>query len=171
MENDQVQNNSEKLAETLLLHREWNFYVKRNHTEWFKQNFIFMNKVKTIKDMWQLLNNIDEKYTGLTNLFFMEYDIIPLWEENKNLWSNGGCWSTIIKGRTWIESMHEICMIVMGESVFDENEIKGICIVPVGTYHSIIKLWTTTNSQHIAAQLQNSLHNLNCCPPKFKAFS
>ena len=38
-----------------------------------------------IKDMWQILNNIPESLTGLTNIFFMENDIVPLWELDKTL--------------------------------------------------------------------------------------
>jgi len=163
--------NKEKLAlaESLSFHREWTLYVKSNKSDWKKENFKNIYKIKTIKDMWQVLNNIPECLTGLTNIFFMENDIVPLWELDKQLWSKGGCWSTIIKGTHWIDSMKEACMIVFGELLFD-LEIKGLCIVPVTLHHCIVKLWSTSSSEQTGTQLEKALEALNCCNPRFKSF-
>jgi hypothetical protein len=120
--------------------------------------------------MWQVLNNIPETFTGLTNIFFMENDIVPLWELDKSLWSKGGCWSTIIKGNHWFEAMKETCMVVFGESLFDDSEVKGICIVPVTPNHCIVKIWATTSSANVGSQLKKTLERFNCCTPRFKSF-
>ena len=159
------------LAESLALHREWAFYIKLNRSDWKVESFNKMYKIKTIKEMWQVLNNTTESLTGLANIFFMENDIVPLWECDKQLWSKGGCWSTIIKGTHWIDSMKEVCMIVFGESFFEESEVKGICIVPVATTHCIIKLWTPSDATNTGANLKSSLEKFNCCNPRFKAFA
>ena len=164
-------NELQNLAETLAFHREWTLYIKRNDRSWEKDNFKVFYKIKTIKDMWQVLNNTPDTLTGVTNIFFMENDVIPLWEENKELWMKGGCWSTIIKGIPWIDSMKEISMVVFGESIFSDNEVKGMCIVPVGFSHCIVKLWSTSSSEKIGKQLKQALEKLNCCQPRFKAFS
>jgi hypothetical protein len=158
-------------AESLFLHREWSFYVKSNKSSWEKESFIHIYKIKTVKHMWQLLNNISYEFTGITNIFFMQGDTIPLWEEDKKLWSGGGCWSTVIKGTDWTHCMKEICLIVMGETVFDDSTVKGICIVPVAANHSIIKLWTTSKAEEIGIDLTKSLHECNCCNARFKSFT
>jgi len=162
---------SENLAESLSFHREWTLYIKSNASDWKRENFKNVYRIKTIKDMWQLLNNIPESLTGLTNIFFMENDIIPLWELDKKLWSKGGCWSTIIKGNHWFEAMNEACMILLGESLFDDSEVKGLCIVPVTPNHCIVKLWATTSSANTGTQLKKSLERFNCCTPRFKSFA
>lgn len=159
------------VAESLSLHRDWTLYIKANNSDWKQENFKKFYKIKTIKDLWQVLNNIPESLTGLTNIFFMENDIFPLWELDKQLWSKGGCWSTIIKGSYWIDAMKEACMIVFGESLFDDSEVKGICIVPVTITHSIVKLWATSSSANIGNNLKTSLESFNCCNPRFKSFA
>ena len=163
--------NLKELAESLSFHREWTLYVKTNNTDWKKENFQNIHKIKTINDMWQILNNIPEYFTGLTNIFFMEGDTVPLWELDKQLWSKGGCWSTIIKGSHWIDSMKEVCMMVFGETLFDDSEVKGICIVPVTTNHCIVKLWVTSSSTNTGIDLKKSLERFNCCNPRFKSFA
>ena len=158
------------LAESLSFHRDWTLYIKINNSDWKKGNFKKIYRITTIKDMWQVLNNIPETLTGLTNIFFMENDIVPLWELDKPLWSKGGCWSTIIKENHWFEAMKEVCMVVFGESQFDDSEVKGICIVPVNPNHCILKLWVTTTSANIGTQLKKTLKIFNCCTPRFKSF-
>lgn len=158
-------------AESLFFHREWSFYMKSNKSSWRKENFIKMYKIKTVADMWRILNNISMKFTGNTNIFFMEGDTIPLWEEDKDLWLGGGCWSTVMKGSQWSDCMNEICSIVMGETVFDDRIVKGICVVPVAANHSIIKLWTTSDAKEIGVNLTKSLHECNCCNARFKSFA
>lgn len=145
-------------------------YIKLNTSTWEVDNFKSMYKIKSVKDMWQVLNNVPDSLAGVTNIFFMENDIVPLWEANVQLWSNGGCWSTIVKGPHWIKTMKEICITVMGESVFDDR-VKGICIVPVGANHCIVKLWSTINSDEISTMFKSSLESITCCQPRFKAFT
>ena len=159
------------LAESLSFEREWTFYVKSNSSDWKQENFNNIYKIRTIKDMWQVLNNIPESLTGYTNIFFMENDIVPLWELDKKLWSKGGCWSTIIKGTHWFDSMIETCMVLFGESLFNDLEVKGLCIVPVTQTHSIVKLWSTSNSSETSNHLEKTLERFNCCTPRFKPFS
>lgn len=161
----------ETLAESLSFHRDWTLYIKSNNSDWKQQNFKKIYKIITIKDMWQVLNNIPESLTGLTNIFFMENDIVPLWELDKTLWSKGGCWSTIIKGNHWFEAMKEACMVVFGESLFDDSAVKGVCIVPVTSNHCIIKIWATTSSANTGTQLKKTLDRFNCCAPRFKSFA
>ena len=153
-----------------LLHREWGFYVKLNNASWRRESFFELYRIKTIGDMWRILNNVPEAFSGVTNIFFMEGGLIPLWEEERALWSKGGCWSTIVKGTHWMQAMNQICMVVMGETVFDDQEVKGICVVPVSLNHCIVKVWTTVKSHHVGSQLQMALKSLNCCQPRFKAF-
>lgn len=152
-------------------HRPWTLWVKKNTDAWGKKAFKRVMRMTNIKDMWQTLNHLPDALAGSTNLFFMEGDMMPLWEENAELFMNGGCWSTIVKGTPWISAMREIVMAVFGETTFDETKVKGICIVPVSTMHCIVKIWTTVRSESSGRLLQQVLQPyMNCCTPRFKAF-
>lgn len=165
-----ITSNVDFKPETLFFHREWTCFIKFNNVEWTVQNFQNVYTIKTIKDFWSILNNIPESLTGISNIFFMENENVPLWEANQDLWRGGGCWSTIIKGTNWIVSMKEICMAVMGETKFDDAQVKGICVVPVSKAHCIIKLWSTVKCDTIGHMLKESLECLECCQPRFKSF-
>tara|TARA_Y100001936_G_scaffold253496_1_gene318519 strand:- start:4327 stop:4818 length:492 start_codon:yes stop_codon:yes gene_type:complete len=161
---------SAAIAETLTLHRDWSFYLKSNKSDWKSGSFFKVYKITNVKEMWQILNNIHRKFTGSVNIFFMEGDLVPLWEQDVELWSDGGCWSTVIKGSSWVNCMHEICCFVMGESMFDDEVVKGICVVPVSEAHSIIKLWVTSQNEEIGSKLEQLFKKSGCCQPRFKSF-
>lgn len=150
--------------------RKWTLFIKLNNDAWEKEKFKYIYKITNVKEMWQVLNNIPTGLAGCSNIFFMEENLLPLWEDNKQVWERGGCWSTIIKGIEWKKTMNEICMLIMGECIFDMDNIKGICIVPVTTTHCIVKLWATDKSDKNCELLKNNLSELQCCMPRFKAF-
>ena len=104
---------------TLELHRTWTVYMKSNSDEWVKKNFKHVMDISTVKDMWTFLNNVPSVLTGQYNIFMMEKGLIPLWENHKDLFENGGCWSTIIRGYPWESAMKEIFMAMVGELQFD----------------------------------------------------
>lgn len=153
----------------LELHRRWDSFIKFNSNDWEIEHFKNVFTICTVADMWGLLNNIPDSCTGKVNLFFMEKGLVPLWEHHKDIFSNGGCWSTIVKHKQWKVSMNDICMSVLGEALFDENDVKGICIVPVSMTHCIIKIWVTTHSDINGKLLKSCL--ADCCEPRFKRFS
>ena len=155
---------------SLFLHREWTLWIKVNTDSWVKRNFKRIFTLRTVAEMWGVLNNIPVLLAGQANIFFMVDDLVPLWEERKDIWSKGGCWSTIVKENNWLETMRDICATTFGESTFSEN-VKGICIVPVSQSHCIVKMWTTKKSEVNNKLLQQSLSHLGCCPPRFKSFS
>lgn len=157
-------------SEAQTLQRSWTLWMKSNNDCWNYDSFKSISKIYTIQDMWKVMNNIPASVTGKVNLFFMEGDMVPLWEQHNQVFAKGGCWSTIIKGVEWNVAMKEIVMTLFGESKFDENEVKGLCIVPVSFTHSIIKIWTTICSDKNGKLLKEVLCKENCCLPRFKAF-
>ena len=156
---------------TLELHRTWTVYMKSNSDEWVKKNFKHVMDISTVKDMWTFLNNVPSVLTGQYNIFMMEKGLIPLWENHKDLFENGGGWSTIIRGYPWESAMKEIFMAMVGELQFDEDNVRGLCVVPVSFQHSIVKLWVRRTGQSAAKNLEHVMKDLGCCAPRFKAFA
>ena len=156
---------------TLRLHRQWTFWAKHNNNPWEQEMFGCKFVIETVEDMWRLLNNIPvQNMTGRANLFFMADGMLPLWEQNMSTWAKGGCWSTIIKGTPWQRAMFLICSVVFGETVFDEQYLRGICIIPVTGTHCIVKIWSTIKRDEDGSLLRDVTKELNSCPPRFKSF-
>ena len=155
---------------TLELHRTWTVYLKSNSDEWVK------------RILYKLYEHIDckrpvgiFKQRPIRNYRSIQYiydgeGIIPLWEDHKDLFENGGCWSTIIRGNPWKDVMNEIFMAMVGETQFDEDNVRGLCVVPVSFQHCIVKLWVRRTGQS-AAKLEHVMKDLGCCAPRFKAFA
>ena len=156
---------------TLQFHRTWSVYLKSNKDEWVVKNFKHVMDIATVKDLWGFLNNVHPSITGHVNIFMMEKGVIPLWEEHKELFHRGGCWSTIVRGHPWQTIMNEIFMTMVGELYFDEDNVRGVCIVPVSYQHCIIKVWARRTGQSVAKKLESTLSTLGCCAPRFKAFA
>lgn len=148
-----------------------------NERPWKKDAFLPISTNTNIAEMWQTLNEFgrNKHLAGHINIFFMQDDMLPLAEENVETWKDGGCWSTIIKGEDWIESMKSIVLTVFGESVFDES-VKGVCVVPVSQTHCIVKIWCTTKETSGKAKKPDLLRNIysECtmppAVPRYKAF-
>jgi hypothetical protein len=156
---------------TLEFHRTWKVYLKSNSDEWIKKNFKQVMNISNVKDMWGFLNNVPSAITGQYNIFMMENGLAPLWENHKDLFENGGCWSTIIRGNPWKEAMNEIFMAMVGELHFDEDNVRGLCVVPVSFQHCIVKLWVRRPGQSVAKKLESVMKHLGCCAPRFKPFA
>ena len=156
--------------ETPEFHRKWKVYVKENSKDWTKGSFKTITKIENVRDMWNFLNNVPMTITGKSNIFLMEHDLLPLWEENQELFETGGSWSTIVRGVSWKVAMNEIFLGTLGETHFDEDNVRGVCVVPVSPQHSIIKLWVRCSAKSAAKSLEVLLKELNCCSPRFKAF-
>lgn len=145
--------------------------MKENSADWVNKSFIQLTTIKDVKHLWELLNNVPNSITGKANLFIMENDLLPLWEHNKDLFERGGCWSTIIRGHPWKTAMNEIFMALVGEMHFDEDNVRGLCVVPVSYQHCIIKIWVRRTGQSTAKTLEAVLKDFGCCTPRFKAFT
>lgn len=162
-------------AQNLALERPWTCFVKVNEHSWTKDAFTKITSVSNVADVWMVLNEFarNEVLSGYVNIFFMESEMLPLAEDNRDVWKKGGCWSTILKGQNWITSMQTIVLTVLGESVFDKT-VKGVCVVPVSQQHCIVKIWCTDRGVEtkLADQLRD-LYQTSAVPPaapRFKGF-
>ncbi len=153
------------------LHRQWTLFYKKNADQWDRTSFRRVGEISNVKEMWQLLNYIPANLAGHVNIFFMDEQRVPLWEEHGSLFKDGGCWSTVVKGTDWTTVTKEICMIVFGETVFDDALVKGICVVPVKQTHSIVKIWTTTSGPENGRLMESALNHINIFSPRFKKFT
>lgn len=116
--------------------------------------------------MWEVLNHLPSNLAGQVNMFLLEGDRIPLAETHDDL-REGGCYSTVVRNKAWWSTTQEVVLLLCGESLFDEEVVKGLTVVPAGERHTLIKLWCTrqcpTTSKHLST----------LCPiePRFKPFA
>lgn len=154
----------------LELHRTWTVFLKLNLDDWHVNSFRTVTSISTVREMFEFLNALPESLSGKVNVFIMESGYVPLWENHKDVFQNGGCWATVIKGCPWMECFQEITLAVLGESRFDDKIVKGICIVPVNSTQSIVKLWTQTWDAATGNGMSATFSGMRAAPPRFKAF-
>lgn len=153
-------------ASTLFFERTWTFWVKLNNTDWDINQFYKCTTLKTIKDMWSVLNNIDDNYPSCVNIFIMENDRIPLVENNGNTFIHGGLWSVVIKRNNWKLTLREVVLALVGELEFSDS-VKGVCVIPVTTSHVIVKLWSVDRNEIDGTTLESLFPNTKS---RFKPF-
>jgi len=160
-------------AEELKLERVWTLYLKKNCDDWKPDSFHKLYNIATVADIWKVWHNIPENLCSWVNLFFMEHDLFPLYERHEDIFRAGGCWSIIVKGRSWLSSLQTLILTVFGETeeAFDRRFVKGICVVPVSPNHCIMKLWVTTSAPAVGKIFHDTLLKFDICPPRFKAFA
>jgi hypothetical protein len=157
--------------ETYEFERSWTVFVKPNETDWSPASFKNLTRISNIRELWEFLNADASKLTGRANVFVMEEGLVPLWEKHKDVFGRGGCWSTIVRGETWTAVLTEMLLALVGEIAFDEHDVKGVCVVPVGRTHSLIKLWTCSSSKRTAAALNKTLSAMRNVDARFKPFA
>ena len=100
--------------------------------------------------------------------FLMKDDILPLWEDEKNI--NGGCWSYKIPKKDSYSSWIEIAIDVCGEYLIsneNSNIINGISISPKKNF-CIIKIWNNKIVKNNKL-LSKNIYNLNIDNCLYKA--
>lgn len=157
------------LATQLTFENSWDMWVKTNASAWALKEMKHVYTIRTISDMWMILNNIPASYVGVCNIFLMHSGVKPLWESNGTLFRKGGCWSVVIRRQAWKEVVNELIMSLVGETFFGDN-IRGACIVPVSTSQVICKIWCTSKSTEDSTALTNSLKTFGASGARFKEF-
>jgi hypothetical protein len=157
------------LATQLTFEHEWDVWVKTNMNAWDINEMKHIYTIRTIAEMWQLLNNIPPSYVGLCNVFIMHKDVKPVWETNGEMFKNGGCWSVVVRKHEWRHVFNELVMALLGELLFGAS-VKGACLVPVNTTHVICKIWCTTKSKIDATALTKAMRTLDPSTARFKEF-
>ena len=157
-------------AKSYEFERSWSVFIKPNNTNWSVSSFLLLTTITNIQNLWELLNADMTLLTSAANVFVMQAGLVPLWEEHKDIFAGGGCWSTIVRGETWSTVLTEMTLALVGEHVFDYDDVKGVCIVPVGKSHTLVKLWVRSTTRATAAALDKTLAKMRNVDSRFKAF-
>lgn len=163
---------SAETAQQLFFEKPWQVYLKRNTSEWTLSAMPKVFCITTIADFWQFYNNMSPSLVGVCNIFMMADSVLPLWEKNAELFQKGGCWSVVVRSRnSWLQAMQSVAMALVGECVFDDSRVKGVCYVPVSEGHVICKIWCTHHNDLDGKQLAHVLSDFQCSAARYKAFS
>tara|TARA_B110000046_G_C12729289_1_gene287862 strand:+ start:108 stop:611 length:504 start_codon:yes stop_codon:yes gene_type:complete len=157
------------LSTQLTFENGWDFWVKTNASAWDLKKMKQIYTIRTIADMWHILNNVPSQYVGICNIFIMHSGVKPLWESNGSMFQNGGCWSVVIRKHGWRDILNELVMSLVGEMFFGDN-VKGACIIPVSTTHVICKIWCTSKMIKDSTSLTNALSTFGADGARFKQF-
>ena len=84
----------------------------------------------------------------------MQDDIIPIWEDSKNI--NGGCWSFKIQEEQAEELWEDLSVYMICNKLLPSinNEIVGLSICLKKNNNTVVKIWNT-NSKNNSLKLIN----------------
>lgn len=141
------------------LNSEWNLWYHHTKNVWRINGYKKIFTIKTIKDFWDLHNNID-KIGGINNqhFFLMRDDIEPTWEHPKN--KNGGCWSFKVLAQDSFSLWLELAIYMIGENLISKSSnICGLSICLKNLSTSVIKIWNSDNNEKSIEMLPESIKN------------
>lgn len=134
------------------LNNKWIMWYHHSRNNWkidgYKKIFI----INTIKDFWDLHNNI-EKIGGINNMhfFLMRENVEPIWEHPGN--KTGGCWSFKIPSEQAFDLWQKLGVYMIGETMSSlPLLINGISICLKNPATSVIKIWNN-NSKYNSINL------------------
>ena len=128
----------------------WTVWVHRlNCTDWTIAGYQKIYVINSIGSFWRFFNNFQLINTYTNQIFIMREEIAPIWEDVNNKF--GGICSVKIdsiqrgmKTDLSTESFATICMLIMNETLVQNNKnINGISY-SVKKRASLIKIWTKT---------------------------
>jgi len=128
----------------------WTVWVHRlNCTDWTIAGYQKIYVINSIGSFWRFFNNFQLINTYTNQIFIMREEIAPIWEDVNNKF--GGICSIKIdsiqrgmKTDLSTESFATICMLIMNETLVQNNKnINGISY-SVKKRASLVKIWTKT---------------------------
>lgn len=128
----------------------WTVWVHRlNCTDWTITGYQKIYVINSIGSFWRFFNNFQLINTYTNQIFIMREEIAPIWEDVNNKF--GGICSIKIdsiqrgmKTDLSTESFATICMLIMNETLVQNNKnINGISY-SVKKRASLVKIWTKT---------------------------
>ena len=128
----------------------WTVWVHRlNCNDWTIAGYQKIYVINSIGSFWRFFNNFQLINTYTNQIFIMREEIAPIWEDVNNKF--GGICSIKIdsiqrgmKTDLSTESFATICMLIMNETLVQNNKnINGISY-SVKKRASLVKIWTKT---------------------------
>ena len=140
----------------------WVLWAHLPHdTSWTKESYKKILGFNALEDIIALNQHIPDSVIKNCMLFLMKNEILPLWEDPKNI--KGGCFSFKVNNKNVVSGWKRLVYSIVGNTITQDTKlldiITGITISPKKSF-CIIKIWTT-NCTH-----QNPLvlsHSIGLC--------
>lgn len=126
----------------------WNVWYHHMKDNWKLSGYRKIYNISNIKNFWELYNNWNRLGGILSKQFFvMKNNITPLWEDKMNI--NGGCWSLKININLAEKLWEYLSILLVGENIYDNNNINGLSICVKKNNICVIKIWIKDNNNNI----------------------
>ena len=131
---------------------QWDIWYHHLKNNWKIDGFNKITSLNSIKEFWDINNNIN-LLGGINShhFFMMRKDINPIWEDPKN--KNGGCWSIKIPTEKSLELWIKLSSYIVGETLVEDSKvINGISICAKNPITSVVKIWNN-DTKHNSIKL------------------
>lgn len=162
-ENVQIEDRDDNDGKNNYLNLQWTVWVHRNDcSDWSISSYQNIFLIDNISSFWDFFNNFHLLNKEDNQYFIMRNKIKPKWEDNHN--KNGGicslkmdCYDRNSKFDVGVEIFICLCILIMNETLIQENaEINGISY-SVKSRSVYIKLWTKEYKNDIKDKLPKNL--------------
>ncbi len=136
----------------------WYVWVHETDSkDWSPKSYKIAHTIDTIANFWKFFNNISKLNHWKYNFFIMKENSHPTWEHSSN--RNGGTCSFRIDVGQCIDVIEQLSMLVLNESISDENDLNGISFAAKGNW-SVIKIWNRDNKNNISNHMPSYLRKI-----------
>lgn len=140
------------------LMNKWYVWVHETESkDWSPQSFKIAHTIDNISNFWKFFNNISKLDHWKYNFFIMKENSHPTWEHSSN--RNGGTCSFRIDVGQCIDVIEQLSMLVLNESISDENDLNGISFAAKGNW-SVIKIWNRDNKNNISNHMPSYMRKI-----------
>jgi hypothetical protein len=118
----------------------WTLYFHSpDETKWTLNTFIGLGAMKTWRDFWTIMDELQLEYLSNGMFFLMRDPFPPLWESHHHI--RGGCYSfRCQKAEAPDIYINHIIAVMMNVLTDSTNQINGLSISPKRGFN-IIKAW------------------------------
>jgi hypothetical protein len=118
----------------------WTLYFHSpDETKWTLNTFISLGAMKTWRDFWTIMDELQLEYLSNGMFFLMRDPFPPLWESHHHI--RGGCYSfRCQKAEAPDIYINHIIAVMMNVLTDSTNQINGLSISPKRGFN-IIKAW------------------------------
>ena len=138
--------------------------------EWSENSYIKIYSFNTIEQFWSLFNKIPTLHLSTGMYFLMKEDILPLWEDSKNI--TGGCWSYKVAKKEASQGYLDLLVATISENICPEHPdiINGASISPKKGF-CIIKVWNNDSQYSDPKLLSSEINQIDISQTIYKSYS
>jgi len=140
----------------------WSLYAHLPHdNNWSQNSYKLIYKFENIEEIISIINYLPETLIKNCMLFIMKDNILPMWEDPKNI--NGGCFSYKVINKYVCDVWRDLTYLLVGDTLSSNNNfnknITGITISPKKNF-CIIKVWISNCDYQNPNIIDSNIKNL-----------